>query len=602
MSKIARDTGKMFAVLLVAIGGCGDSSSPEERPIDAVEIVTTSGSSELRVDRGATLALEARAYREGSLVPGVKFHWRSETPSVATVDTLGVVTGVEYGTAEIVAEPVSVSGVAGRAAVNVAGPPVASIGIFPTSPYVDLNHSVQYSAQAFDAEGRPLTGVEFTWRVVSGGITLQSNGRVTGVVPGPARIEAEAWNGVKGTKDLRVTPVTALSPDTGRYGSDIAIEGQGLPVDAQVYFTGPSGSRIPAHILGSTPERYYVWVPVDAVSGPLHFATPTDSFTTSRHFQRTADDDIFVGCPPDGTCTLWLVPTTYSNPSLMVPAGQFKYVGFELEETTPMMIRLYHRGPPNASRTIFAYLFRFRPGPTLSAFDVGAQLWTLDPVLGTYVDSVTYSHPGLPPGIYGLRLAGAGPSGELARMAYGLMFLPLTSFENPPDGFEPNDIPQEASPTPITLPFAETALSTENRWAVDYYAFDLAEPSLVEATVTGAPQEMELVLLRTDTVDVFKATVNANLGFVVGVSVGTGTTRTLSATVPAGRYMMVAREMGHGAGPYSLEITATPAPGSPFTLMPRTIHSVMKLPAAAAARLEPPERIKELPLAPLRRH
>lgn len=602
MSNPARTIGAALTALFAAVAGCSEGTGPEQRPLDAVEIVTTAGSADLRVVRGETLALQARAIRDGGPVSGVRFLWRSETPEVATVDTLGVVEGLEFGTAQIVAEPVDVGGVVGRATVHVVGPPVASISIFPANPFIDLHDAVQYSAQALDAEGRPLSGVELTWRVVSGGIAMEGNGRVTGIAPGPARIEVEAWNGTIGGMDLRVTPVTALSPDTGRYGGVVGIEGPGLPPAAQVYFSGAGGSRVEAHVIGASPEQYWVWVPVDAVTGPLDFVSPTDTFSTSRRFQRTADDDIFPGCPPGGQCTLWLVPTNFSNPSLLVRADEFNWVGFELEETTPITIHLSHRGPPDVSRTIFAYLYRFRPGPTLADFDVGGQLWSYDPTLGTHVDSVTYSHPGLPPGIYGLRIAGVDVSGSLARMPYGLTILPVTSFANAPDAFEPNDLPQEASPTPITLPFSETALSVENRWAVDYYTFDLDEVSKVEATVTGANVDMDLYLMRGDTVDLYVALSNPNLGVIVTGSASEATTESLDATVPAGRYTLVAVEWGHGAGPYSLEVTAAPAPGSPFTLTPPSITPSVKAQRPSAAQLGRSGVLRAVPVAePLRR-
>src|SRR5690606_29467031 len=106
-------------------------------------------------------------------------------------------------------------GPAGRVAVSVVGPAVARIDISPESTWVDTGDTLTLRATPRNASGAQLSGVDLTWRSNSPVVTVEPTGRVRGVAPGIAEVEAEAWNGVKGTARVRVTAVTGLVPDTG---------------------------------------------------------------------------------------------------------------------------------------------------------------------------------------------------------------------------------------------------------------------------------------------------------------------------------------------------------------------------------------------------
>src|SRR5690606_6377927 len=140
----------------------------------------------IEVERGATVQLQARALRNGSEVAGIQFQWRSEAPTIAAVDANGLVQGVEYGEADIVADLVGAVGPAGRATATVVGPAVARIDFSPESAWVDMDDTLTLRAIPRDAGGVQLSGVELTWRSSSPNLTVEPPGRVQGVTPGVA--------------------------------------------------------------------------------------------------------------------------------------------------------------------------------------------------------------------------------------------------------------------------------------------------------------------------------------------------------------------------------------------------------------------------------
>src|SRR5690606_41672420 len=201
--------GFASAALLLLLLACGDDDSSGPARIDEVRVTTVAGETDIEVQRGATVQLRARAFRGGAEVPDVQFQWRSEAPTIATVNANGLVQGVEVGQAEIVAEPLGVVGPAGRVSVSVVGLPVARIDITPETAWVDMGDTLTLRATARSANGTAIPDVELTWRSSSSILTVEPTGRVQGVSPGVAEVEAEAWNGVTGKARVHVTPVHA---------------------------------------------------------------------------------------------------------------------------------------------------------------------------------------------------------------------------------------------------------------------------------------------------------------------------------------------------------------------------------------------------------
>src|SRR5690606_16461885 len=117
----------VLVALLLPVLACkgGDSGGPSGPPeVDEVVVSAVGGGTDVQVQRGDSVQLQARALRDGAEVAGVTFQWRSEAPTVASVDGNGLVQGLEYGDADIVAELVGAVGPAGRVTASVVGPAV----------------------------------------------------------------------------------------------------------------------------------------------------------------------------------------------------------------------------------------------------------------------------------------------------------------------------------------------------------------------------------------------------------------------------------------------------------------------------------------------
>jgi len=136
---------------------------------------------------GATAPLTA-VIRDAADHPieGVPIVWTTSAPPVATVSDSGVVTAVGFGTATIAATIGSVSATAEVAVVA-----AASLQISSSAAEGNEGESVQLSAIAKDALGRPVDGVAVTWVSDSAQIaTVDAAGLVRALKPGIARLRA----------------------------------------------------------------------------------------------------------------------------------------------------------------------------------------------------------------------------------------------------------------------------------------------------------------------------------------------------------------------------------------------------------------------------
>ncbi len=143
--------------------------------------------------------------------------WTSSDPSIATVDSAGVVTGVAPGTDSITA---TVGGVSGSTSVKVVAQNsnvAASIQITPGYNEFFVGEQEQYSASVLDSAHNVLGGKTVTWTAdPDTAFTVTADGLVKMVAKGNGYLKAEA-DGVVAQKHLWVmgVPVRAeLYPDT----------------------------------------------------------------------------------------------------------------------------------------------------------------------------------------------------------------------------------------------------------------------------------------------------------------------------------------------------------------------------------------------------
>ncbi len=140
---------------------------------------------------GGTVQLTAEVRdQNGRTMAGATVTWASNAASVATVDAAGQVTAVGNGTATITA---ATGGVSGTVAVTVAQAP-DSVALSPSEATIAaLGDTVRLTAEAFDANGHAVVGVEFSWESSAASVaTVDSAGLVTAVAGGAATITAQA--------------------------------------------------------------------------------------------------------------------------------------------------------------------------------------------------------------------------------------------------------------------------------------------------------------------------------------------------------------------------------------------------------------------------
>ncbi len=205
-----RDTLPALLATFVAVA-CGDSTTdPDPEVVDRVQVSPATSTIEI----GATVQLNITVTGDrGSTLTGRTANWSSSS-GAATVSSGGFVTGVSVGQATITA---TVSGVAGTAVVNVIPPPVASVDVQPSTQTIFVGDAVQVAATPRAQSGAEVTGATVTWTSQQPGVaTVDNTGRVTGVAPGQATIDATS-QGITGSATITVEAVPVatveITPD-----------------------------------------------------------------------------------------------------------------------------------------------------------------------------------------------------------------------------------------------------------------------------------------------------------------------------------------------------------------------------------------------------
>ena len=134
--------------------------------------------------------------------------WSSASPSLATVNATGVVTGVAPGQASIVATSGSRTG---QQYITVTPMPVTSVTVAPTTATLAILATQQLTAATLDANGNSLTGRVVTWATSDATkATVNTSGLVTAVAAGTATITATSETKT-GTSTITVSPPPVAS-------------------------------------------------------------------------------------------------------------------------------------------------------------------------------------------------------------------------------------------------------------------------------------------------------------------------------------------------------------------------------------------------------
>ncbi|MCE2455878.1 MAG: Ig-like domain-containing protein, partial [Gemmatimonadetes bacterium] len=194
---------------------CGDGviEPPPDPPRATTVTVTPATVTFAAQGDTARLAAEVRD-QVGRVMEGATVSWSSTDTTAATVDASGLVTAAGNGAATITATSGSASG---SATVTVAQA-VSAVAVVPAADTLVAGDTLRLRAEATDANGHPVAGVEFTWESGDTSVaTVDGSGLVTGTGAGEVEIAATTA-GVAGVAQLAVAapvPTTvAVSPDT----------------------------------------------------------------------------------------------------------------------------------------------------------------------------------------------------------------------------------------------------------------------------------------------------------------------------------------------------------------------------------------------------
>jgi len=183
---------------LAAAAACDDE--PAGPP--AIAAITISAPATV-VELGDTLRLTATATdARGRAITGTPIGWTSLEAAVAEVDSTGLVTAVEVGSARIVA---AVGSHADTVALTIIAAPKTVVVLAPRNALV-LGDTVTLTASALDAKGRPLPDAPIEWSVSDTTVLrVDETGLVRGVGFGAASVQA-ASGSASGLAEITVGP------------------------------------------------------------------------------------------------------------------------------------------------------------------------------------------------------------------------------------------------------------------------------------------------------------------------------------------------------------------------------------------------------------
>jgi uncharacterized protein YjdB len=147
----------------------------------------------------------------GGSLSGIRFAWSTSDPSIAVVDSLGVVTPIRPGTVEVIASAHKT----GKALLEIL-PATQTVTVSPTrdtifvdEPIVSARDTVRLAAKAYDPFGVQLTGVAFTWQSSAASVaSVEPNGTVHATGLGVATVTTTA-SGRTASTQIHVLPLVA---------------------------------------------------------------------------------------------------------------------------------------------------------------------------------------------------------------------------------------------------------------------------------------------------------------------------------------------------------------------------------------------------------
>jgi hypothetical protein len=184
-------------LLNTSCGGSGDS------PTTVSSIVVIPSVSSTTVNGHQTFTANA-LNSVGNSVGTVTLTWASSDTNIATIDTTGVATGKNGGTAQITA---SSNGVTSPPVNLTVFPNVGSVSVAPINVTIKVGQQQHFTATAKDVNGNNIPNAVFNWSISFSGVaSIDSNGTATGISQGTVLVTASIGGVSSPMATLNVTP------------------------------------------------------------------------------------------------------------------------------------------------------------------------------------------------------------------------------------------------------------------------------------------------------------------------------------------------------------------------------------------------------------
>ena len=148
----------------------------------------------------AQLTAEVRD-QDGRVMTEVRVSWSSADTTIASVDSIGLLTAAGSGATTVTATAGEASAKAVVSVMQLAD----SVIVSPSADTIALSDTLRLVAEAFDENAHRVESAEFTWSSSDSSVaTVDGSGLVEGVAEGVASVTAAA-GGVRGTATITVT-------------------------------------------------------------------------------------------------------------------------------------------------------------------------------------------------------------------------------------------------------------------------------------------------------------------------------------------------------------------------------------------------------------
>jgi uncharacterized protein YjdB len=210
-------------VALFSCCSCGFStgvsaSEPVGTLPDVAQLIIAPTTAEIRCGGSQQFGVTAEDSR-GNIIQNPSVTWSSQKTNVATINGLGLATGVSDGTTTITATAPNGTSALATVAVQGSGSQPTTLVLSPAAPRLAPGQTQQMGAVVKDVRGNIIANPTLNWSSAAPTVvTVTSSGLLTGVGLGNAKITATAANGISAstaaTVQLGPPASVTLSPDS----------------------------------------------------------------------------------------------------------------------------------------------------------------------------------------------------------------------------------------------------------------------------------------------------------------------------------------------------------------------------------------------------